>query len=104
MLPPSLMAGKAARLGRVRRQIDRLDERLLRLISRRARLALLIGRIKRQKKWPVYDARREAFVLRHVASVNAGPLSLYSVRKVFKTILTQCRRRERDGKRRKSSR
>jgi chorismate mutase len=92
------MAAKASRLASVRRQIDRLDERLLELITERARLALLIGRIKRSKKWPVYDARREAFVLAHVASMNRGPLSSYSVRKIFKTILTQCRRRERDGK------
>ena len=97
------MSARTSRLGAVRRQIDRLVERLLRLISHRARLALVIGRIKRQKKWPVYDVRREAFVLRHVASVNAGPLSPYSVRKIFKTILTQCRRRERDGKRRRRS-
>ena len=95
------MGGKPARLGTVRRQIDRLDERLLRLINERARLALAIGRIKRRKKWPVYDARRESFVLGRVQRTNRGPLSGHAVRKVFQAILSQCRRRERDGKRQK---
>ena len=95
------MGGKPARLGTVRRQIDRLDERLLRLINERARLALAIGRIKRRKKWPVYDARREGFVLAHVQKMNRGPLSGHAVRKIFQTILSRCRRRERDGKRQK---
>ena len=92
------MPNKSLRLTSVRRRIDRLDERLLRLINERARLALMIGRIKRRKRWPVYDARREAFVFAHVQRVNRGPLSSYAVRKVFQAILSQCRRRERDGK------
>jgi chorismate mutase-like protein len=92
------MANKSKKLTEVRRKIDRLDERLLRLINERARLALAIGRIKRAKMWPVYDARREAFVLSHIQKTNRGPLSRHAVRKIFQTILNQCRRRERDGK------
>jgi chorismate mutase len=86
----------------VRRRIDRLDEQLLRLLNRRARLALAIGRIKKRKKWPVYDARREASVLRRVTLANPGPLSDAAVQHVFRAILTQCRRRERAGKKRRS--
>jgi chorismate mutase len=84
-----------ARLVAVRRRIDRLDEQLVRLINRRASMALTIGRMKKRKKWPVFDAKREAFVLRHVVSSSRGPLSHAAVRKIFKTILSQCRRRER---------
>jgi chorismate mutase len=79
----------------VRRRIDRLDGQLLRLLNRRARLALAIGRIKKRRKWPVYDARRETSVLRRVLSINPGPLSAAAVRHIFQAILTQCRRRER---------
>lgn len=88
-----------AKLASVRKQIDRLDLQVLRLLNRRARMALQIGRIKKRKKWPVYDARREAFVLRRVVQANGGPLSRVAVRQVFKTILTQCRRRERSSRR-----
>ena len=85
------------KLSAVRRRIDRLDRQLLRLVNQRARLALLIGRIKKRRKWPVFDAGREAFVLSHIARHNRGPLSERAVRQIFQSILTQCRRRERSG-------
>ena len=79
----------------VRRQIDRLDERLLRLLNQRARLALEIGRIKKRRKWPVFDAYREAFVLRRLTRANRGPLSARAVHHILQAILSECRRRER---------
>ncbi|MBI4004451.1 MAG: chorismate mutase [Candidatus Omnitrophica bacterium] len=84
-----------SKLSGVRRRIDRLDARLLRLLNQRARLALEIGRIKQRRKWPVFDAYREAFVLRRVTRVNRGPLSARAIRHVFQAILSECRRRER---------
>lgn len=89
-------------LPQLRQRIDRLDERLLALVSDRALLAIKIGQLKRRKKWPLYDARREAFVLQHVGRMNQGPLSDRAVQQIFQSILTQCRRRERTGKPRKS--
>ena len=87
-----------ATLTAVRQQIDQLDERLLRLLNQRVRFALMIGRIKRQRKWPVYDAAREASVLRHVTQANSGPLSSGAVQRIFRAILRECRRRERARK------
>ncbi len=89
-------------LAHVRKQIDRLDERLLALISRRASMALLIGRIKRQAKWPVYDARREGFVIRHMIQQNRGPLSPGAIRHIFQAVLSECRRRQRPIRRRRA--
>ena len=83
----------------VRRRIDRLDAQLLRLINARATLALAIGRIKKRRKWPVFDARREAFVLRHVTRANRGPLSGPAVQRVFQAVLNECRRRQRTRRR-----
>ena len=82
------------KLASVRRTIDRLDEQLLRLLNRRATLALAIGRIKKRKKWPVFDATREAMVLRHVIREHHGPLSARAVQHIFQAILCECRRRE----------
>ncbi len=92
-------AATGAQLNTVRRRIDRLDEQILRLVNTRARLALVIGRIKKQRKWPVYDMRRETFVLNHVRQANRGPLPAGAVRRIFQTILTQCRRSEHRGNR-----
>jgi chorismate mutase/prephenate dehydratase len=90
--------GSNAKLASVRKRIDRLDMRLLRLLNQRASLALLIGRVKKRRKWPVYDPAREAFVLRQVTRANRGPLSAAAVRHLFLAILTQCRRREKPQK------
>ena len=89
-------------LSSVRRRIDRLDGQLLRLVNRRAALALRIGRIKRRRKWPVFDAGREAFVLRRVTRANRGPLSARAVGRIFQAVLRECRRRERTSKRGKN--
>ena len=82
----------------LRRRIDRLDERLLALLNQRVRFALSIGSIKHRRKWPIFDAAREASVLRHVVGANRGPLSERAVRHIFQAILSECRRRERRGK------
>ncbi len=79
----------------LRRHVDRLDAQLVRLLNRRARLALDIGQVKQQRQRPVYDARREALVLRHVAAASAGPLTPAAVRRIFQTILRECRQRQR---------
>ncbi len=89
----------APKLAVVRRRIDRLDERLLRTISERASLALIIGRIKDRTKWPVFDPKREASVLRRVSRANRGPLSASAVKRIFQAILSECRRRQRERKR-----
>ena len=79
----------------LRTRIDRIDLQLLRLLSRRAALALQIGRLKGRRKWPVFDATREAVVLRHIMTANQGPLSAGAMRRIFQAILCECRRRQR---------
>lgn len=79
----------------LRKRIDRLDRRILRLLNRRAMFALAIGCLKHRRKWPVFDAAREASVLRQVLQTNGGPLSSAAVRHIFQAILCECRRRQR---------
>ena len=98
--PMARKRDKTATLAAVRRQIDRLHAQLLRQLNRRAVLALKIGCIKKQRKWPVFDARRETFVLRHVAQANRGPLSAAAVQHVFQAVLNECRGRQRGRRRR----
>lgn len=93
---------RPSKLAAVRRRINQLDGQLLRRLNRRAQLALQIGRIKKRRKWPVFDAKREALVLRRVRQANRGPLSDAAVQRVFQAILTQCRRRERSSAKRRA--
>ena len=75
----------------LRKQIDRIDLQLLRLLNRRAASALQIGRIKKKQRLPVYDGRREQQVLLRLTRRNAGPLPAGSVKAIFKEILRRNR-------------
>ena len=76
----------------LRKRIDRLDLQLLRLLNRRAQLALRVGRIKRQRRQPVFDPRRERVLLRQIVQANQGPLPKGSIHALFRIILRQSRK------------
>ena len=59
----------------LRKDIDRVDEVLVRLLNERARCACEIGKIKKVQNVEVYQPEREKQVLDHVRSIAAeGPL------------------------------
>jgi chorismate mutase len=79
----------------LRDEIDRLDERLVDLLSQRAGCALEIGRIKRILDMEIYQPAREDAVLRHVRGVNQGPLDGDAIARLFERIIDEARRLER---------
>jgi chorismate mutase len=83
------------RLDELRRQIDEIDEQLVRLLSARAACALAIGHEKRAAGLEVYQPAREAEVLEHVQRVNGGPLDDGAVKRLFERIIDEARRLER---------
>lgn len=83
-----------ATLHQLRRRIDALDVRLLRLLTQRAALALRVGRIKRREGWRLVDLAREREILQRMAEASQGPLTPQAVRAMYRTILTQIRRLE----------
>ena len=78
----------------IRRKIDALDARLVKLISARAKIAQHVAKIKNGKA--VYRPEREAQVLRRVSEINAGPLPASSVRRIYSEIMSACRALEQD--------
>ncbi len=82
----------ATDLGRIRQEIDRLDENIQGLISERARLAFRVRQSKGQNKKAVdyYRPEREAQVLRHVLERNEGPLSDGEMVRLFREIMSAC--------------
>src|SRR5688500_7018862 len=80
-------------LKQIRDRIDALDDRILRLLNERARLAQDIGRAKRGAK---YRPEREAQVLRRLAKINRGPLPGDALRRLYTEIMSACRSLE-DG-------
>lgn len=83
------------RLDELRRQIDAIDEALVRLLSERAACALAVGREKKAHGLDIYQPSRESEVLAHVQSVNPGPLDNGAMRRLFERIIDEARRLER---------
>jgi len=72
----------------IRKQIDALDKRLVRLLSARARLAQRIGQLK---EGAAYRPEREAQVLRGILAENRGPLADAALARLFTEIMSACR-------------
>jgi chorismate mutase len=76
-----------ARIDELRAEIDDVDRDIVRLLNRRAELALAIRELKPRIERPLYDPRREEEIFEHLASVNEGPLFNDHLREIYETIL-----------------
>ncbi len=77
----------------LRRQIDKLDDELVRLLGQRASVAKKIGVAKEDS--PAYDPGREAAVLQRVAAQTAGGLSPAAIAAIYREIIAACRAAQR---------
>ena len=80
------------RMEALRKEIDGMDRAIVRLLVRRARKAVTIGREKRKRGLPVVDPAREAEVLDRVCKLNAGPISGAGMKAIYRTIVKECAR------------
>ena len=88
-------------LNRWRASIDVVDKQLVRLLNRRARLAIQIGLLKNRNGLPVRDSRRERQVLQRICQAEAGPLSDLQLKTIFRSIIRETVRLERSTRHRK---
>jgi chorismate mutase-like protein len=85
-----------ATLDELRRNIDRVDEVLVRLLNERARCVCEIGLLKKESGLDVYQPDREKDVLRHVKDLACeGPLGPDAIGRLFERIIDEARRLER---------
>ena len=83
-------------LDELRRDIDRVDEVLVRLLNERARCVCEIGRLKKEHGVEIYQPDREKDVLNHVRAVaSEGPLGPDAMARLFERIIDEARRLER---------
>jgi len=73
----------------IRRKIDALDARLVKLLSARAKIVQRVGAIKNGVM--VYRPEREAQVLRRVSELNKGPMPNEGLRRIYTEIMSACR-------------
>ena len=95
---PTASPRRVPTLDDLRRDIDRLDEVIVRLLNERARVVCEIGRLKRTDGVPVYQPEREKQVIDHVRGIaGEGPLGPEVIVRLFERIIDEARRLERRG-------
>ena len=83
-------------LDELRRNIDRVDEVLVRLLNERARCVCEIGRLKKEQGIEIYQPGREKDVLEHVRAIaTEGPLGPDAIARLFERVIDEARRLER---------
>ena len=75
----------------LREQIDGVDRELLKLLNRRAKLALSVGELKKHEGSVVFRPEREAQVIDGLKAQNTGPLRANSVAPIWREIMSACR-------------
>ncbi|HET7669006.1 MAG TPA: prephenate dehydratase [Burkholderiales bacterium] len=76
-------------IDKLRKEIDGIDDELLKLVNRRAGIAGRIGALK--KGAPAYRPEREAQILQRMQEHNPGPLAPERVAGVFREVISACR-------------
>jgi len=77
-----------------RTEIDEIDRELLRLLNRRARLAMKVGALKQNAGLPCCDTERERDVLTRLQQANGGPLDSRAIGKLFRRVIRESRNLE----------
>lgn len=72
----------------LRKTIDRLDDRIVQLLNRRAAVALQIGKWKHANANEMYVPAREKTVFSRVRKANRGPLSHAALSAIYREIMS----------------
>tara|TARA_Y100001933_G_scaffold160923_1_gene159113 strand:- start:347 stop:1633 length:1287 start_codon:yes stop_codon:yes gene_type:complete len=81
-------ADASAALARLRKQIDRLDHRLVNLLNERAAAVVEIGKLKRGSGTPIYAPHREQEVLARALAANRGPLPDRTIEGIYREMMS----------------
>jgi chorismate mutase/prephenate dehydratase len=87
--PPSVPPRPLAEL---RRLIDEVDEKLLKLLNERACLTTEVGDVKRatQPEAPFHAPAREQQILERMEKLNPGPFPTDALKRVYREIMSAC--------------
>lgn len=78
-------------LSNLRKEIDKIDEEILRLINQRAKVAQQVGEIKKLHNLPIFVPSREKEIFDRLEKLNPGPLSADVVKHIFREVISACR-------------
>jgi chorismate mutase/prephenate dehydratase len=72
----------------LRKSVDSIDSRILKLLNKRARVILDIGKAKGAARESVYVPDREKEVYRNITAKNRGPMSDGALKAVYREIMS----------------
>lgn len=78
------------KLADLRVQIDAIDQELLTLLNRRARVAEQVGEVKKREGTPFLRPDRVARVIEQIQQANTGPLKSEHVAAIWREIMSAC--------------
>ena len=82
------------RLEELRREIDHIDDEILKWVALRLERVLAVGDHKREHHLELYDPERERRILERIASRAPAPLDPQSVRRIFERLIDESRHAE----------
>lgn len=78
-------------LAKLRKNIDKVDDQLLKLLNERVKLVNNVASLKAKNKLEIFSPEREALILRRLKELNKGPLKNADAEIIFEEILSVCR-------------
>lgn len=75
-------------LSELRKEIDKLDHRLVELLNDRARVVVDIGKAKQADGTPIYAPDRESAVLKRICEINGGPLPDRTLHAIYREMMS----------------
>lgn len=75
-------------LKNLRRSVDSIDSDILKLLNKRARVILDIGKAKGKMKESIYVPDREKEVYANVSAKNSGPMSEGAIKAIYREIMS----------------
>jgi len=98
-MPDPKRPGEPIELRRLRKRIDTLDRRIVRLLNDRAELAREVGKVKTATgRRAIRDPEREREVLLRVSMANDGPTPQADLLAIFKRLFAVARGIERQDR------
>jgi chorismate mutase / prephenate dehydratase len=78
-------------LNDLRKEIDQIDEQVIKLLNRRAEIAQEIGQHKARSRSHYFTPEREQTVFSRLTRLNAGPLPPEAIRAIYREVISASR-------------
>ena len=79
-----------AELKELRKKIDELDQKIVKLLNQRAEIVLEVGRTKQDKQLKIHSPERERAILQNLQKNNPGPFPNETLKLIYEEIISAC--------------